>query len=105
MAATITVRRDGESFQDIARSYKVLIDGSKVGKLRRGKELTHEVDPGEHDVQMKIDWTKSEKLDVKLKDGEEATFVCYPPGTTRAAGAHAIAGAVGKEGYIQLERE
>jgi hypothetical protein len=104
MAASITVKRTKDSVRDIARAYTVLIDGKKAGKVRRGKELTTEVEPGEHEVQMKIDWTKSEKQTVQLSDGESAEFLCSPPGTTREAGTAATEALLGKEGYIHLER-
>ncbi len=104
MAASITVKRTKDSVRDIARAYTVLIDGNKAGKVRRGKELTIEVEPGEHEVQMKIDWTKSEKQTVNLNEGESAEFLCSPPGTTREAGAAATGALLGKEGYIHLER-
>ncbi|MDQ3729475.1 MAG: hypothetical protein M3355_07785 [Actinomycetota bacterium] len=104
MAASITVRRTKDSWQDLARAYTVLIDGTKAGKLRRGKELTVELEPGEHEVQMKIDWTKSEKQTLQLNDGETAEFLCSPPGTTKEATRAATTAVLGKEGYIQLER-
>ncbi len=104
MTASITVKRTKDSWRDAARAYTVLIDGKKAGKVRRGKELTTEVEPGEHEVQMKIDWTKSEKQTAKLDAGESAEFLCSPPGALSEAKGDAAGALLGKEGYIRLER-
>jgi hypothetical protein len=99
--AKIIVRRTG-SFQDALRKYKVLIDGEVVGKVGRNKQIEVDVPPGSHEVQMKIDWGRSEAVTVDTST-EDARLVCEPPGTTREAGRKAISNR-GKD-YVTLRQE
>ena len=40
----------------------------EVGRLGDGESLTHEVQPGPHTVQAKIDWCGSRVLDIEVPD-------------------------------------
>jgi hypothetical protein len=50
MAARITVVRT-KSFRSFRLDYEIRVDGEAVGRVQRGQTLTHEIDPGEHEVQ------------------------------------------------------
>jgi len=77
---SIVVSRDTGSWRDRGRKYKLLIDGSIVGRLARGESLTLPVQPGVHSVQMKIDWGSSPKMECSVEADQSISFVCGPGG-------------------------
>ena len=46
------------------RSFKVYIDDCQVGRIKPGRTETYEVSPGEHTIEIRIDWFKSEPFKV-----------------------------------------
>jgi hypothetical protein len=74
--ARITLRRRRALWMDIARAYKVVIDRRVVGRLRNGEEKTFLVEPGGHEVEIRIDWMGSPPLELDLAAGEEARLSC-----------------------------
>lgn len=76
--ATITLQRRRGGWADIYRRYKVLIDGEQIGAIRRGERQTFEVAPGTHQVMLKIDWGRSNPVDVHVEEGETAELFCQP---------------------------
>ncbi|SEM63717.1 hypothetical protein SAMN05414137_13932 [Streptacidiphilus jiangxiensis] len=52
------------------------IDGSRVGRLRRGELCLTQVPGGAHTVQVKIAWCSSQVLSVSLAQGEQKSFIC-----------------------------
>ena len=65
--AKLTVSRDS-GYADRIRKYRVLVDGTEVGQVGDGESLTHEVQPGSHTVQAKIDWCGSRVLDIEVPE-------------------------------------
>src|SRR5438105_10701211 len=96
----IRVRRSGGGGRDRFRSYTVLVDDQKVGKLRRGEEGEFSVAPGKHRLRLKIDWKDSAEWGVTLAAGEVGDFVCGPAGG--AGGAVIGQLAAGEDHYIDL---
>lgn len=78
--ACIVVQRVPAPWRDERRAYKVRIDGQVVGKIRSGEEHRYEVSPGEHTLDLRIDWKGSTALSVALQSGDSATFACEPGG-------------------------
>lgn len=72
------VQREFDRFSDHLRSYEVVIDGAVTGQLGPGESCTCEVAPGSHEVYVKIDWCRSQKLDVCLTPGQTVKFGCAP---------------------------
>jgi hypothetical protein len=101
MSAAIHVDREAGGYTDRARAYKVLVDGEERGTVKQGQGVEAEVDPGAHQVQMKIDWASSPTLDVELADGERAEFVCAPNASPLTAIFYAF---FRRSSYIRLER-
>ena len=66
--AKLTIKRTSGDYRDLFRSYKVLVDGEPVGKLRPGAQLHVEVPAGRHDVQARIDWSGSEVLVIEVAE-------------------------------------
>lgn len=64
---------------DVLRSYTVVIDGHKVGRLRLGQSELFSVDPGRHSVQVKIDRFASPAVEVEVHEGSTLEMVCAGP--------------------------
>lgn len=72
MASLRLIRDTG--YVDAARTYEVLIDGAVVNRIKQGATLQLEVPPGEHYLQLKIDWCGSRRVSFKVDDNESLTF-------------------------------
>jgi hypothetical protein len=67
--------------RDILRSYRVIIDGREVGRLRRRQTGRYQVEPGHHLITIGIDWCSSEVVGVELAEQESVRFSCEPAGS------------------------
>lgn len=61
------------------RNFEVIIDDFHMGKIEDGGKLRIEVTPGEHEVYLKIDWCRSNKLRISLNENEHIVFNCGCP--------------------------
>ena len=52
------------------RSLKILINGVVVKKIGHGKSVDIPVEPGQHSLSVKIDWVKSNDLQIDVKNDE-----------------------------------
>lgn len=52
------------------RTYKLLLDGVKIGEIKDGKTEIFQIEPGMHSIQCKVDWIKSNLLQFQTKPGE-----------------------------------
>ncbi len=80
MAALVELQRDLSGLKDHLRSYQVVIDEEVVGLLGAGESQAFEVDPGSHELFLKIDWCRREKLTIALEAGQTVAFRCAPNG-------------------------
>jgi hypothetical protein len=78
--AIVEVQRDFIGLRDHLRSYQVVIDEEVVGQLGAGESQAFEVDPGPHELFLKVDWCRSEKLTIALKPEQTVAFRCAPNG-------------------------
>jgi len=60
--ARLSLYREPVAWTDTWRSYELLVDGKVRGMVRQGKTLEIDLTPGDHRVQMKIDWGTSPEL-------------------------------------------
>ena len=67
--------------RDRWRSYWVMIDGQRVGRLRLGGRLVTAVAAGRHTVQVRIDWTGSRNVHVFLHEDGEVVLTVHPAGS------------------------
>lgn len=95
--ARVTLKRFGWPPGDLFRLYKVVIDGSVVGWIRRRQTKSFAVAPGHHQIHLEIDWCTSRDVDLNLLPGEEAKLTC------RAGWPSAYAITRGRNNYIALE--
>jgi hypothetical protein len=78
--AVIEVHRSEDDQRDRGRSYRIEIDGERVGKLRRGETARYRVAPGSHTVRARIDWTGSPAIEVDASPDAPARVVVGPAG-------------------------
>ena len=56
---------------DLARSYKVYVDGQKIGELYDGETKEFEMTPGQHTIKAKIDFLSSKPVHFEVKNDDE----------------------------------
>ncbi len=71
--ATIKLRRDS-GYADRLRAYHIVLDGEKVMKISNGESVEISVQPGRHELFLKIDWCRSNKIDFVISEGETKVF-------------------------------
>lgn len=74
--AHVTLHRLPRPRGDLLRTYRVLIDGSDVGGIRRKEVKTFDIAPGRHQVRLKLDWCSSREITIELEPGAEAKQAC-----------------------------
>lgn len=62
--ARVSLYRERVAWADIFRAYTLLVDGVARGTVKQGETLEIELSPGDHRLQMKIDWATSPELSV-----------------------------------------
>lgn|SRR5215510_3625071 len=70
----IRIIRDS-GYTDRFRSYKVIVDGQAVGKIKNGGRLEFDLPPGRHRLYLKIDWCRSNLVDFET-DSDVIQFEC-----------------------------
>lgn len=94
----VQVARERSGWKDRIRSYKVVLDGAVVGKLRNGAQEIFPVHPGQHSLAIRIDWTGSDIEEFTVDEGQTVGFACGP--TSVLAFQKAFQGS----GYVGLVR-
>jgi len=56
---------------DLARSYKIYVDGQRIGKIHNDETKEFEITPGQHTIKAKIDFLSSKSLRFEVKNDEE----------------------------------
>jgi hypothetical protein len=74
----VRIQRDGRPWRDRYRSYRIVLDGNVVGKVRAGAEAVLPVEPGPHSLVLRIDSTGSSIEFFNVLPGQTVTFTCYP---------------------------
>ena len=69
----ITIHRHSES-ENRFRSYKILVNGKELGKIKNGKTVTLDLEPGIHELRLEIDWCCSNSIEFEIAEGEEIEF-------------------------------
>jgi hypothetical protein len=76
----IAVERPGGYYVAAFRRYRIMLDGKKVGALRRGETVSFPVRPGPHIVAARIDWSGSPDVTVHVPPGGQVTLEVEPAG-------------------------
>jgi hypothetical protein len=101
MAARVDIERRAGGYTDRARAYKVLVDGSEVGRIKAGESYGADVAPGHHEVQIAIDWARSPVVELDLAEGESARLFCKPNANPLTVLWYTI---FARKRYVALER-
>jgi hypothetical protein len=99
-AVLVLWRADGEQ-RDRLTGYRVLIDGRKVAKIRRGQRIELPVTPGRHVIFVRSIWVGSHFIPFEARAGQVLRFCCEPggfPGMTQPDMGRDVTG------YIRLRR-
>jgi hypothetical protein len=78
--AHIEITRRAGAWRDSLAAYDVLIDDEVVAQLTAGGSHAFSVAPGQHSVQLAIDWCRSRTLTVVLSRGDVVRLACAPSG-------------------------
>lgn len=70
----VVLERDS-GYADRIRKYRVLVDGTDVGAIGNGGRFEHELTPGPHTLQVRIDWAKTEVMSFDAGEGDARFFV------------------------------
>jgi hypothetical protein len=68
-SSTIRLHRTNVPRRDRLQPYRVIIDGERIGTVRNDSTTDFTVPPGEHSVQLKIDWSGSPVLHIRVETG------------------------------------
>ncbi len=69
----IEITRSSE-YANRLRDIKIFIDDQHVGSLANGKTAVFEVPEGNHTIQAKIDWGRSNIIEVNLEENGKKAF-------------------------------
>jgi hypothetical protein len=58
------------------RAFHIFLDGKKSGTIRYLESRIFEVQPGPHEIFLKVDWLSSPHLSMNLASGEEMKLIC-----------------------------
>jgi hypothetical protein len=64
-----------KGWADRYRSYKILLDGIKIAKIKRGEELRLPIDVGQHSLQAKIDMCCSRPISITVSQRDVSIAV------------------------------
>ena len=67
------------------RAYKVLIDDREAGRLKRGGSARFDLLPGQHSIQVAIDWKRSASFEVTGDGDGTLSFGCGARGAALSA--------------------
>jgi len=75
VSASITISRDS-GYADRIRSYRVVVDDSEIGTINNGDSKTFSIEPGAHQLVLKIDWCSSNTISFELPPSAAVHFEC-----------------------------
>jgi len=95
--ARLRVYREPVAWMDRLRAYTVLINGVPSGTVKQGEGLEWNLPPGDHRIQMQLDWATSPELIVS----GDATLHCRANANPFLALLYIT---IWRNEYIRLER-
>jgi len=66
---------------DLARSYKIYVDGKKIGEIYDDEIKEFDITPGQHIIKAKVELFSSKPVNIKLED-EQATLQMFVKNNT-----------------------
>ncbi|MEA2453140.1 MAG: hypothetical protein QOG04_1850 [Actinomycetota bacterium] len=77
--STIEITRHS-GWSDKLRKWKIFLDGYEVGTIRQGEVFRSDVEPGDHQLWLKIDWASSQPVSFSIEPTQTLRFECRPGG-------------------------
>src|SRR6185503_5541300 len=69
-SSTLVVYR-ARQFVNLFARYRIILDGKKIARIRRGEELRFRIAPGKHQLLARMDWVRSNVFVFDVGDNEE----------------------------------
>ncbi len=69
----IIIKRNSE-WNNKVREIGIYVDGEKVGTINDGETQEYEIESGKHEVFAKIDWCRSQKIELNTSENETVTL-------------------------------
>lgn len=66
-----------KAYDDSFRKYKFFLNGKKVGEISEGETFLLSVEPGDHEIFLKIDWCRSPNMRVNIAEKETVEMACH----------------------------
>jgi hypothetical protein len=63
-------------YMDSVRSYKIMLDNGYVGDIKNGEVKDIDIEPGIHEIFLKIDWCRSNIIEFNVSANETVEFEC-----------------------------
>jgi hypothetical protein len=76
--ATLILNRE-PGRRDLWRAYRVMVDGNQAAVLNEGERRELTLSPGDHEVWIKLDWTRSPKIKLDLAEASR-TYLQFRAG-------------------------
>jgi hypothetical protein len=92
------VTREPAGRRDRLRAYTILVDAQAAGRVRAGQSIDIPTAPGDHVVQIAIDWARSPRVEVSVEQGQVVRLRCAP----NTAQPVLIGATVGRGEWVRL---
>jgi hypothetical protein len=102
-SAKVRIIRDKAVWRDRIRDYRVILDHAPAGTLACDSAIDLVVRPGNHQLQLTIDWAKSNLVSFDVSAQETKVFLCKPG--LGSPIALLIRSLLGRTGWILLEEQ
>jgi hypothetical protein len=78
MTARLYFERSDGGYVDRWRAYEVIVNGESRTELKPGDHRTIQVDPGQVEVFVRIDWCRSRVVTLNMAPDSEKKLYCRP---------------------------
>jgi hypothetical protein len=79
------------------------VDECSIGEISDGETATLNIEPGQHTLRLKIDWTGSQKVPFDVGDGQSVDFRCRPRVKAGLALVGLLESVIHRDQWILLE--
>lgn len=94
MTATIRLGRRSDVWTNRFRTFAVILNGQRVGRIGRGEVLDWDVPAGDFTLRVTIDWCGSPQLSGRIEAGQVRTF--------EVGNGDALGGLFARDRYLEL---
>lgn len=99
MTSKVLIERAPGGWVDRYRAYEVIVNGELRTELWRGEKRAIEVDPGEIEIFLRIDWCRSRILRIDASSESDIRLCCR----SRSVLTIFYGITFGRDNYVQLE--